>query len=341
MLLECDTAMEPGVLKIVNSIDKGGKKLRPVVAHIASEYHCLFHGIGKHKNAKVKIRVDESVTPVAQVNPRIPYHYQDKLKEQLQKLEEAGVVESVPDDEPTTWISPLVIQPKKAVGEIRICVDMRKPNEATLREKREFPTVEDILQELNGAVRFSKLDLNHGYHQLELDVGSRHLTTFPTPWGLKRYTRLNFGTVIAQKVLHEEVKKTIAGVQGAKNITDDIIVYGKTPELHDQALRDTLQKLKLNGLTLNCGKGLFEQSQIEFFGYVLSAEGISPDPSKVQALREAERPSNVEEVRSFLGMANYSARFIKNFSTLVAPLRELTRGNVEWRWAERESKRHL
>ena len=338
MLLGCDTAMELGVLKIVNSVDNEGKELRPVVADIVSEYDCLFHGIGKHKHAKVKIRVDESVTPVAQVNRRIPYHYQDKLKEQLQKLEEAGVVESVPDDEPTTWISPLVIQPKKAVGEIRICVDMRKPNEAMLREKREFPTVEDILQELNGAVKFSKLDLNHGYHQLELDVGSRHLTTFSTPWGLKRYTRLNFGTVVAQEVFHEEVKKTIAGVQGAKNITDDIIVYGKTPELHDQALKDTLQKLKLNGLTLNRAKCLFDQSRIEFFGYVLSAEGISPDPAKVQALREAGRPSNAEEVRSFLGMANYSARFIKNFSTIAAPLRELTRSKVEWRWRKREQE---
>ena len=75
-------------------------------------------------------------------------------------------MEPVPDDEPTTWISPLVIQSKKTAGEIRLCVDMRKPNEAMMREKREFRTVEDILQEFNGAVRFSKLDLNHGYHQL-------------------------------------------------------------------------------------------------------------------------------------------------------------------------------
>ena len=113
--------MELGVLKIVNSLDKEDKKLRPVVADIVSEYDCLFNGIGKHKHAKVKICVDKSVTPVAQVNPRIPYHYQDKLKEELQKLGEAGVVESVPDDEPTTWISPLVIQPKKAAGEICMC----------------------------------------------------------------------------------------------------------------------------------------------------------------------------------------------------------------------------
>ena len=85
MLLGCDTAMKLGVLKIVNGIDKEDKKLRPVVADIVSEYDCLFHGIGKHKHAKAKIRVDESVTPVAQVNRRIPYHYQDKLQE-------AGVV---------------------------------------------------------------------------------------------------------------------------------------------------------------------------------------------------------------------------------------------------------
>ena len=168
-------------------------------------------------------------------------------------------------------------------------------------------------------MKFSKLDLNHGYHQLELDVGARHLTTFSTRWGLKRYCQLNFRTVIAQEMFHEEVKKTIAGVQGAKIITDDITVYRKTPELHDQALRE-----KLSGLTLNRAKCFFDQSQIKFSGYILPAEGISPDPTKVQALREAERPFNAEEVRSFLGMANYSARFIKNFSTLAAPLRELT-----------------
>ncbi|XP_044171438.1 uncharacterized protein LOC122955744 [Acropora millepora] len=86
MLLGCDTAMKLGVLKIVNSIDKEDKKLRTVVADVVSEYDCLFHCIGKHKHAKVKIRVDDSVTSVVQVNRRIPYHYQDNLKEQLQKL---------------------------------------------------------------------------------------------------------------------------------------------------------------------------------------------------------------------------------------------------------------
>ena len=103
-------------------------------------------------------------------------------------------------------------------------------------------------------------------------------------------------------MFHEKVKKTIAGVERAKNVTVDIIVYGKTPELHDQPLKHTLQKLMLNGFTLSRAKCVFDQSQIEFLGYVLSAEGISPDPAMVHALREAEGPSNAKKVRSFLGM---------------------------------------
>ena len=211
---------------------------------------------------------------------------------------------------------------------------MRKPNVAMKRMKREFPTIEDVIQDLNRATTFSKLDLNHGYHQLELDPTSRHLTTFNTPWGLKRYTRLNFGTVIVQEVFHEEIKKTVAGINGVKNISDDILVYGKTKEEHDQALQHTFERLENHGLTLNHKKCLFDQSKIEFFGYVFSAKGLSPDPAKVKALREAEKPTNIAEVRSFLGMANYSARFIRNFATLAA----LTKKDAKWKWTETEEK---
>lgn len=134
------------------------------------------------------------------------------------------MIETVPEGDPTTWISPLVIQPKRGECEIRFCVDMRKRKRAMKREKREFPTLENALQELNGPGRFSKLDLSHGYHQLELDPRSRLLTTFSTLWSLKCYTRLNFGIIIARAVFHEEIKNTIATVEGAKNTVDDIIV---------------------------------------------------------------------------------------------------------------------
>ena len=111
----------------------------------------------------------------------------------------------------------------------------------------------------------------------------------------------HFGHIFTH-VLHEENKKTTATLEGAKNTVDDITVYSKTPEPHDKALKDTLQGKKSNGLTLNCAKCLFDQPRIEFFGFALLARGVSPDPAKVQALREAEQPTNAEEVRSFLGI---------------------------------------
>ena len=121
---------------------------------------------------------------------------------------------------------------------------------------------------------------------------------------------------------HEKVKKTIAGVQRAQNDTVDIIVYGKTPELHDQPLRHTLQKLMLNGLTLSRAKCVWDQSHIDFLGHVLSAEGISPDPAMVQVLRESETTVQCKE-STVVFRNDYSARFIQKFSTLAAPLREL------------------
>ena len=152
MLLGCDTAMQLGVSKTTKAEDHKRKtEMRPTVASLVSEYDCFFHGIGKHKHVKLKIRVDESITPVAQVNRKIPYHYQDKVKEELRKLEDGGVIEAVREAEPARWLSPLVTQQKKREGEIRICVDMRKPKGAMKREKREFPTIEDVFQELNGA----------------------------------------------------------------------------------------------------------------------------------------------------------------------------------------------
>ena len=115
----------------------------------------------------------------------------------------------------------------------------------------------------------------------------------------------------------------------------------KTPELHDKAVRNTLQRLKSNGLTLNRAKCLFDQPKIKLFGFVLSASRVSPHSAKVQALKEAERPTNAEDRKcdSFLEMANYSARSIKNFYTLSAPLRENTRKAVNFRWTVMNSGR--
>ena len=153
---------------------------------------------------------------------------------------------------PTPWVSPVVIAPKpKQPGKIRMCVDMRQANKAVQRERHITLTIKEVIEDLNGATVFSKLDLNQGYNQLELAPESRYITTFSTHVGLRRFKRLNFGISSAAEIFQNAIRETLSGIQGAINISDDILVYGKTQGDHDRALRETFQRLREKGLTLN------------------------------------------------------------------------------------------
>lgn len=209
---------------------------------------------------------------------------------------------------------------------------MREANKAIVRERHVLPTVEELIHDLNGATIFSKLDLKSGYHQLELEEQCIYITTFSTHLGLFRYKRLNFGISSASEIFQETIRCIIQNVKNAKNISDDIIVYGKTQQQHDSALEATLQALQKSGLTVNRGKCELNKDKLTFFGVVFSKDGISPDPRKVQAVKDTAPPANVAELRSFLGMTNYSSRFIPHYASITEPLRNLTRQSTDWKW---------
>ena len=195
-----------------------------------------------------------------------------------------------------------------------------------------MPTLDELIHDLNGAIVFSKLDLSSGYHQLELHPSSRYITTFRTHNGLCMYKKLNFGISSASEIFQEHVRNVISHIESTRNISDDIIIYGKgenAQEMHDKALADTLDALHTNGLTLNLDKCKVNLPSIEYDGMIFSKTGVPSDPSKVQALKELPPPSNVAKLRSFLGMMNYLSRFIKNFAIISEPLRRLTKNDVD------------
>ena len=136
---------------------------------------------------------------------------------------------------PTSWVSPVVVVPKRS-GDIILCVDMRKASEAIVRERHPIPTVDDVLYQLNGSKMFSKLDLKWGFHQIELEQQSRVITTFITHRGLYRYKRLMFGISSAPELYQHTIQQVLAGCEGAYNIHDDIIIHGRTVEEHDSRL---------------------------------------------------------------------------------------------------------
>jgi hypothetical protein len=287
--------------------------------------------VGKLKDFQQTIHVDPKIHPVAQAHRRVPFHVRRKVEAKLDELQRLDIIEPVTG--PTPWVSPLVVVPKPN-GEVRICVDMRRVNTAVFRERYPIPTVEEILQDLTGAWVFSKLDLRWGYHQIELDEQSRNYTTFSTHTGLYRYKRLMFGVSAAPEIYQHVIQQSLQGCPGMRNISDDIIVLGKTQQEHNNNLNAVLATLQECGLTLNRDKCKFSVSQVTFFEYTISANGIRPTDETVTAIRNAPKPSSASEVRSFLGLVNCCSRFIPNFSTIAAPLRQLTHKGAPFTWTK-------
>ena len=322
-LLCKDTAMKLGVLKIGVDIATDAEAKQT----LKQQFPEVFSGIGKLKSKQVTLHVDPNVKPVAQPLRQTPFNLQERVEKKIRELLDCDIIEEV--DGPTPWVNPVVIIPK-ADGDIRLCIDMRRANEAILRGRHPIPTVDELLHSMNGSKVFSKLDLKWGYHQLELSPESRQITTFVTHKGLYRYKRLLFGVSSASELYQHEISTALAGIEGVDNISDDIIVHGPDQKTHDQRLLKTMERLKQHGLTLNADKCLFNVDRLVFMGILLSEKGIGPTEERVRALQEAREPETASEIRSFLGLANYSSRFIPHFATLTEPLRKLTRKDVSF-----------
>ncbi len=325
-LLSCGTALELGLITVTNMLQEH-KDLKV-------KFPELFKGVGLLKDHKVKLHINPDVSPVAQKHRRIPFHLRKQVEAELQSLLDQDVIEPVTG--PTPWVSPIVVVPKpKAPGKVRICVDMRAANTAIMRERHISPTLDDIVEQLNGSTVFSKIDLRSGYHQLQIEEECRQITTFSTHKGLFRYKRLNFGISSASEIFQKTIAQVLSGIPGALNISDDIIIHGKSQNDHDEALDRVCTSLVSKGLTANAEKCEFNKDVLDYYGFVFREGGMTPDPKKVLAIQELEAPSNPGEVRSFLGMVGYVSRFIPNYSTITAPLRELVCKSAPWAWEKR------
>ena len=267
------------------------------------------------------------------VRKHIPFDLREKVKCELERLEQEDIIEDV-TSEPTPWLSPLVVVPKANSESIRLCLDMRKANTAIGRTRYPTPTVEDLLIKLKWCDRFSKLDLNSAFYQLELNPESLSITAFQSEDRIKRFKRLIFGANSASEELQNVFRLILSDINGAMNIADDILIFAKGTKSHDEILLKVFKNLESYGVTLNLQKCLFDKENLDFYGYMFSKAGMQPSTTKVSALKNAKQPETCNDVRSFLGMVNYLKRFIPDFSTLTYPLRQLTKKYTIFSWTE-------
>ena len=241
---------------------------------------------------------------------------------------ENDIIERV--EGPTTWISPVVVAPKLS-GYIRFCVDMYRANEAIVRERLPTPTVDEVLEGLNGSTVFSKLDLRWGFHQIELEPNSRDITSFATDDG----QAIELWCQCSPEKYQHIISQTMAGLKGVANIADDLVVHGRDSEEH---FIKVSERLKERGLTLSAEKCNFTMTKVVFMGLLLTRHGIGPTKEKVRAAIEASQPQSPSEARSFLGFVGFSARFIPDFSTTADPLRKIERQGESFIWGEEQEK---
>ncbi|XP_062538768.1 uncharacterized protein K02A2.6-like [Armigeres subalbatus] len=309
------TAKALGVLRIGIEINKLEKRSTP---------------FGKIKDVQVQIHMDPAFKPVFQPVRRIPLPYETAVKDKLDQLLAQDIIEVKTG--PTSWVSPLVVV-GKANGEPRVCLDLRRVNEAVLRERHPMPVVDELLARIGKGKFRSKLDIRDAFLQTELAPESRDVTTFITSRGLFRFKRLPFGLVSAPEIFQKVMEEILAGCDGTVCYLDDIYIEGDDLKQHNLRLDNVYERLHERGVILNNEKCIIGVSELQFIGHVISDKGIRPYPSKVDALVSFRRPENASEVKSFLSLANYMHKFINNLATLDEPLRRLTERDTQFEWS--------
>ena len=308
-------------LKLVQRLDK--------VEHVNNEPTKPF---AKLNCTPVKLRLIDNAQPYSiHAARRVPIPLYDKVKLELKKMKDSDIISEI--TEPTEWCSPIVPVLKPS-GDVRICVDLKKLNEKIQREKFIIPTLDDVLHRLKGSKIFTKLDAQSGFHQIPLDESSAKLTTFITPFGRFYFNRLPFGVSSAPEIYQRIMESILCDMTGVICYFDDILIHAETLESHNEILENVLQKLKEVGLQLNESKCEYRKEEIAFLGHIISAEGVRPDPSKISAISELPDPTNVDELRRYLGMINYLSRYIVNLSSISKPLNELLQKDTEWCWGQ-------
>lgn len=259
----------------------------------------------------------------------------------LSPKEHSEVRQQITDLLDKGWITPSrspfgapILFVQKKDGSLRMCVDYRALNQQTIKNRYALPRIDDLMDQLVGSKYFSSLDLAQGYHQIRISDDDVEKTAFRTPIGHYEYRVMPFGLTNAPATFQSVMNDVFREYLGKFVLVylDDILVYSKTKDEHIGHLEIVLDLLRKHKFYAKLRKCQFLTKELLYLGHIISDKGVQPDPQKIAALGSWQKPTNVHEVRSFLGFGNYFRKFVQGYSKLVLPLTTLTKKGVPFTW---------
>lgn len=281
-----------------------------------------------------EIKTPGVTQPIHQKPYRLPYSQKEEISKQVEEMQRDGIIRQ--SDSP--WNAPLLVVPKKedasGTKKYRVVVDFRKLNNVTVGDAFPMPNVTEILDQLGKAKYFTCLDMASGYHQIPLQAEDRQKTGFSTDQGHFEFERMCFGLKGAPATFQRMMNRVLVGLNGIKTFVylDDVIIIGTSLEDHQKQLKEVFGRLRKYNLKLQPLKCEFLRKEVAYLGHIITDEGVKPDPKTTECVTRFPVPKNQKDVKSFLGLAGYYRRFIKNFSQLTKPLTNLLKKDAEFIW---------